>query len=189
MDALECILNGKVILLQTDTLWGLSCDATNTTAVRRIFTLKRRPEEAAVLLLASDYDMLDEYAVLDENIDYEALTGISLILRHKPDSRLSPLVCKGETICVRIPDSKFMREFVSDFGKPIVSTSANIHSHTSPASLDEIDESIRSGVCTTLANPDYDGTPIPSTIIDLSSGAPKIIRVGKKIDIAKEALF
>ncbi len=60
MESLEA---GGVILCPTDTIWGLSCDATNSTAVEKIFEIKQRPKEKSVIVLMASEEMLAEYGV------------------------------------------------------------------------------------------------------------------------------
>ena len=56
-DILECLKvlrDGGIILYPTDTIWGIGCDATNAKAVERIFQLKKRPDEKAMIVLVAD---------------------------------------------------------------------------------------------------------------------------------------
>ena len=60
-DAVEVLRNGGTILYPTDTVWGLGCDATNPDAVSEIYRIKRRSDSKALVLLASDMDMVARY--------------------------------------------------------------------------------------------------------------------------------
>ena len=57
-ETLDVLKKGGVILYPTDTVWGLGCDATNPEAVARIYEIKRRSDSKALVLLASDMDMI-----------------------------------------------------------------------------------------------------------------------------------
>ncbi|MEM4331656.1 MAG: L-threonylcarbamoyladenylate synthase [Candidatus Micrarchaeia archaeon] len=190
MDALECLRSGNVILLQTDTLWGLSCDATNDDAVEAVIDFKHRPENKSMIILVADKEMLDEYAEIPENIDVDKLIGVSLILECRGNVPLSRKILQDGKLCARIPDSKFLTSLIREFGKPIVSTSANISGADYPKTLDAIEPSIREEVCQTVENPDNNGTETqPSTIIDLSvEGKLKVVRVGRNIDKVRRML-
>ena len=59
--ALSALQEGKVILYPTDTVWGLGCDATNPEAVERIFEIKNRPDSKSMLVLVSNFIMLQQY--------------------------------------------------------------------------------------------------------------------------------
>ncbi len=60
-EALDVLKRGGLILYPTDTVWGIGCDATNETAVQRVFALKRRAEAKSLVLLACDLDMVARY--------------------------------------------------------------------------------------------------------------------------------
>ena len=74
-DMEQCLLvlrNGGIILYPTDTIWGIGCDATNAKAVERIFQLKNRPDEKAmIVLVAEETDVLKYVANADLRVfDY-----------------------------------------------------------------------------------------------------------------------
>ena len=60
-ETLDVLKRGGLILYPTDTVWGIGCDATNETAVQKVFALKRRAEAKSLVLLASDLDMVARY--------------------------------------------------------------------------------------------------------------------------------
>ena len=62
--ALEALRKGGTILYPTDTVWGLGCDATNPSAVKRIFEIKRRDDSKSLVLLADSLDMVDRKSVV-----------------------------------------------------------------------------------------------------------------------------
>ena len=57
----EVLRNGGVILYPTDTVWGIGCDATNEQAVKRVYEIKRRADNKAMLLLVDSADRLSRY--------------------------------------------------------------------------------------------------------------------------------
>ena len=59
--ALTVVQQGGIILYPTDTIWGLGCDATNTEAVKKIFTLKHRDEAKSVIVLLDTENKLESY--------------------------------------------------------------------------------------------------------------------------------
>ncbi len=170
-----------VILLQTDTLWGLSADARDCDEVRKIFELKKRPisREKSFLMLMSGWKMVEQYAYLPEGYDLNELEGVSIVLKVRSGTELCPLVVRDNTIGVRVPSSMFLKRFVSSLGYPLVTTSANIHGQPSPLSLEQVPLSIREYVEDIISNPENIGETEPSTIVDLASGSPTILRKGK----------
>ncbi len=194
-----------ILLLQTDTLWGLSADARDCESIKGIYNLKDRPldKNHSFLLLMSDWEMVAKYAKLPENLPLNKLVGVSLVLplneNSKPcddnysksgsqnnqlssslfDDCLCPLVVRNNTIGVRVPDSPFLRGYIRGLGYPLVSTSANLHGQPSPKNLNEVPSNIRSKVDLIIPNPDNTGVIEPSTILDLTKNPPVILRKGK----------
>ncbi|MEM0437961.1 MAG: L-threonylcarbamoyladenylate synthase [Candidatus Micrarchaeia archaeon] len=187
MYAIECLSQGNIILLQTDTIWGVSCDATDCNAVKKVYIAKKRDESSPMIILVSGPEMLSKYAEWNHKYDISKLIGVSLVLPYK--GGLCSLLVKKGTVCVRIPDSQFLRDFISKFGRPIVSTSANIHKQPSPTSRSDIPESIVQAACAIVENPENDSKDsTPSTVVDLSGKEPGIVREGRNLDRAKQVL-
>ena len=120
--------NGKIILYPSDTIWGLGCDATNKIAVSKIFRIKSRPINKPLLILVPDLSILKEYIqdFPDEALEIinkkEPTTIIYQNGRNLPQGIIAP----DGSVGIRIPKKGFALELVKNFGKPIVSTSANI---------------------------------------------------------------
>ena len=147
--SLEVLRRGGVILYPTDTVWGIGCDATSRTAVESIYAIKKRNEAQALLTLVDGREMLDEYvenipAIAFQLIE-EAVKPLSIIYpkaKNLPDN----LVANNGSIGIRIVNDPFCRQLIKTFGKPIVSTSANISGEPTPGTFDEISEEIRTAV-------------------------------------------
>ena len=146
LETVSELAQGRTILYPTDTIWGIGCDATNTTAVDKIYSLKQRDHSKSMLILCADVDMVERYvSSVDDNVR-ELLLGSS-----RPTTVIMPL-CKSllaenlsasdGTIGVRIPRMNFCQQLLRTFGRPIVSTSANLSGCPSPASFAEIDISL-----------------------------------------------
>ncbi len=140
------ILNdGGVILYPTDTIWGLGCDATNKEAIDRIFSIKHRSPFKSMIILVDSADMIEQYvegpsAVLIDAMTTSATpaTGIFNHAKGLP----SNLINSDGSIAIRIASDHFCKQIISGFGKPIVSTSANISDEPSPQNFSEIDPSL-----------------------------------------------
>lgn len=162
--ALAVLRGGGVLLYPTDTVWGLGCDATDPEAVSRIFALKRRDDSKSLVLLASDLDMVARYvreipemAVQLVEVNDKPMTIIypGAVVSPKPAEGESPVkskyglawntVASDGTVGIRIPMSDFCVELVRRFGRPVVSTSANISGMPAPKCFSEISDEIRSG--------------------------------------------
>lgn len=127
--ALETLKNGGVILYPTDTVWGLGCDATNAKAVDKINKIKKRnPEDKSLIILADGKEMIAQYVkeipeIAGELIKTydEPLTIIYPYARNLAKNVIAP----DNTIAIRVVKDDFCEQLIKQFGKPIVSTSAN----------------------------------------------------------------
>jgi tRNA A37 threonylcarbamoyladenosine synthetase subunit TsaC/SUA5/YrdC len=64
LEAHKCLQDGKTILYPTDTVWGIGCDATNETAVDKVFDIKNRPKEKSLIILVDAVEMLKKYVTI-----------------------------------------------------------------------------------------------------------------------------
>ena len=133
--AAEILDHGGVVAYPTETVWGFGCDPWNQTAVHKILALKQRPISKGLILLAAN---IQQIAPLTDPLDP---SYISLLTRPHaiattwliPDPKQwAPSWIKGEfeTVAVRITSDMQSQALCSAFGKPIVSTSANITGNT-----------------------------------------------------------
>lgn len=140
---------GGVILYPTDTVWGLGCDATNEESIKRIIEIKGRDSGKNLLILVKDEDMLKDYV---EHIPEKALdvlrTAIQPTTIIYPKAKNLPihLLSGNESIGIRIPNHEFCQRLLSEYGKPIVSTSANISGEPTPLCFSQIDNRILKAV-------------------------------------------
>ncbi len=140
---------GKLILYPTDTVWGLGCDATNGDAVSKIFQLKNREESKSLVVLVNSIEMLKEYV---EKLPEKAIKILqtaenpTTIIYKNPKGFAKNTIASDDTIAVRIPKHQYCLNLIREFGKPIISTSANISGEATPKSFSEISQPILDGV-------------------------------------------
>ena len=190
-EAVQTLRDGGIILYPTDTVWGLGCDATNPSAVRKIFSIKRRDDSKSLVLLASDLDMVAKYVrqVPSIAVDLVEVNDAPMTLIYpeglvseegKPDRfHLAPeVVAEDGSVGIRIPLMDFCRDLAYKLGRPLVSTSANISGEPTPHAFREIAEEIRAAVDYTVPAPLEKGsTGKPSQIIKVGyAGEVEIIR-------------
>jgi L-threonylcarbamoyladenylate synthase len=172
---------GGIILYPTDTVWGLGCDATDADAVAKIYALKRSENKKSMLVLCGTADMVVRYVDKAPAIAFEvmelATTPLTAILPGA--ARVAEnLVPEEGTLGVRIPDHEFCRRMLRAFGRPVVSTSANVSGEATPAGLQEVAREIIDGV-DFVVDPRFEGKPTrkASSIIAFGEGGEvKIIR-------------
>ncbi|RKE92368.1 L-threonylcarbamoyladenylate synthase [Ichthyenterobacterium magnum] len=177
---LNILSSGKLILYPTDTVWGIGCDATNIDAVKKIYQLKQRENSKALICLVANDAMLKKHI---PEIHNTALDIIKLavkpttIIYNNPKGLASNLIAKDNSVAIRIPKNEFCLELIRQFGKPIVSTSANISGEPTPKSFKEISKEILKGVDYVVNLPDEKNEAKPSSIIKISNdGNVKVIR-------------
>ena len=165
---------GGIILYPTDTIWGIGCDATNEEAVRRVYELKRRIDNKAVLVLTDSTAKLNMYVseVPDIAWDLIEVTDTPLTIIYSQAKNLaSYLLGEDGSIGIRVTNEEFSRKLCERFRKPIVSTSANISGEPSPANYQENSEEIMKGVDYIVNYRQEDMSKAkPSHIIKLGNG-------------------
>ena len=165
---------GGIILYPTDTIWGIGCDATNEEAVRKVYELKRRIDNKAVLVLTDSTAKLNMYVseVSDIAWDLIEVTDTPLTIIYSQAKNLaSNLLGEDGSIGIRVTNEEFSRKLCERFRKPIVSTSANISGEPSPANFQEISEEIKKGVDYIVNYRQEDMSKAkPSHIIKLGNG-------------------
>lgn len=179
--AIKVLQKGGLILYPTDTIWGIGCDATNQKAIKQIYQLKQREDSKTMLVLVNSIEMLKEYIREIPSMAPELIS-----LSEKPLTIIYPdainlaqnLINHDGTIGIRICDTPFCQKLISLFGKPLVSTSANIAGQSYPKTFADIEEPILKGV-QYIVNMDHTkkNPSSPSSIIKLNlQNEIKIIR-------------
>ena len=178
---LKVLSAGGLILYPTDTVWGIGCDATNADAVKRVYQLKQRDDSKALIVLIDSADHLDHY-VVDVPMIARELIDVAvnpLTIIYEGAYNIAPNVLGNEdSVGIRIPNDEFCHRLCERFGKPIVSTSANVSGEPTAKRFADIDSSIVNGVDYAVEYRRNDTTKHqPSNIILLSrDGTFKIIR-------------
>lgn len=178
---IETLAQGGVILYPTDTIWGLGCDATNASAVRRVYSLKHRDDNKALIVLLDSEENLSHYVVDIPEMAHDLMTVAvkPLTLIFEGAYNLCPdLLGENDSIGIRVPREEFCHQLCKRYGKPIVSTSANLSGSASPRTFSEIEPSLVNSVDYVVRYRQTDVTPHQaSNIIMLrSDGTFKIIR-------------
>ena len=180
--ALEVLRAGGLILYPTDTVWGIGCDATNAEAVEKIYALKQSQNKTSMIVLCRDADMIVRYVNKAPGIAFEVMEmsekPLTLILEGAVGVAAN-LIPEEGTLGVRVPNHDFCQQLLRKFGKPIVSTSANISGEPTPLKgLKDVAKEIIDGV-DFVVNPRFQGKPTgqPSAIIAFGErGEVNIIR-------------
>ena len=142
--AVQVLKDGGLILYPSDTIWGIGCDATNENAVAKVFKLKQRTESRALISLVGDKEQLMK---VSNHIPKKAESDKPTTIIYKNISRLAKnLIANDGSAAIRIVQDHFCRQLIQNFGKPIVSTSANISGVNPPKKFSEISDEIKNNV-------------------------------------------
>ena len=166
-EAIDIMADGGIILYPTDTVYGLGANIFNNDAVKKIYEIKKRDHTNSLELIA-DLNK-DSRAIVDK-----WLPGpFTFILNKK--KIVSPYVSASSKVGVRIPDYKIARLLASLF--PITTTSANITNECTLSNPQDILKQIGNDIDLVIDVGDL-GKAKPSTVIDLSSSKPTLLRNG-----------
>lgn len=182
IEAVEVLRKGGLVLYPTDTVWGIGCDATNEQAVAKVFKLKKRNDSKALVLLASDLDMIARYIreIPQIAIDLVEVNDAPMTIIYpgaicsesgkSHSGALAPnAVAEDRSVGIRIPLTDNCLDLVKRLGRPLVSTSANISSEETPKCFAQINEEIKNGV-DYIVNPELEKQSLGK--------ASQIIKVG-----------
>lgn len=171
---------GSIMIMPTDTIYAIACDALSPKAIERICRLKGiNPEKTNLSIICSDISMAAEYARFD-NYAFRLLrdnTPGPFTFLFKSASSL-PKAFKGRKIVgVRIPDNKLCRDIAARLGHPLLTTSIEFADRDYAVNPDLIAEAYNDRVDFFLEG--EEGDTVPSTIIDCTGSEAVVTREGK----------
>jgi L-threonylcarbamoyladenylate synthase len=192
-EVISAFSQGKIVCIPTDTVYAISCDATNIDAIKKIYQIKKRVLNKTLPIFVADVEMAKAYVKfsskelrLIENFWPGALTLVSKVLDN--NQKIPNILINKDKIAVRTPDHKLIRSICKRIDKPIIATSANISSQSSINSTEDV-------IKIFLNKVDYivkdsasckSNDLTPSTIIEfIKEDKLRLIREGK---ISKNAL-
>ena len=190
--AVELLHQGKLVAFPTETVYGLGVDATNADAILRIFAAKGRPSTNPLICHVADESMARRYAITWPD-KASALARafwpgpITIVLPKQPIIPMEATAGR-DTVGLRAPNHPLTLELLRAFGKPIAGPSANKSNHISPTTAQHVRDELGEAVDLIL-----DGGPchvgIESTVLDLSSHRPRILRPGSVTAAQIEAVL
>lgn len=168
--AIEVLNAGGVILYPTDTVWGLGCDATNKEAVQKIYKIKQREESKSLILLMEEFELVSKFVA---NFDEKSVKRIinnsekpTTVIYQGAKNLASNVIADNGSVAIRITNEIFSNQLCKSFGKPIVSTSANISGEPTAQNFSEISELLINSVDYVVAYKQADtANPEPSRIL------------------------
>jgi len=181
--------SGKIFIYPTDTIYGIGGNPFDPKVVKRISEIKGRNEKKQFIWLIYNFENLLNYAEISYENHLDFLQAIwpgpvSVVLNLSERIRK---VADTETIAFRIPKNNFCEKLLEEIKQPLISTSVN-HSGQKPVNqIEDLKVKFSTDVDAIFFNPDP-VTEISSTIIDLTSDQPKLIREGsiKFVELLKK---
>lgn len=180
--AAEVLRSGALAAFSTETVYGLGADATNDEAVARIFEAKGRPKFNPLIIHAPDVKTVKSLVDWNERAEKLATAfwpgPLTFVLSRSDDCPVSLLASAGlETLAVRLPSHELAQSLLKEAGCPVAAPSANKSGHVSPTTAHHVAGEFGEEVSVIL-----DGGPcqvgLESAVVDLSSGAPALLRPG-----------
>jgi L-threonylcarbamoyladenylate synthase len=180
-DPVAAIREGKLVVLPTDTVYGLCCDGYHEAPFRRLQRVKGRPETMPAALLAADLDaILDACPELRGRsavIARALLPGPYTLVLPNPSRRFRWLCgTTPEKLGVRVPELPGDARAVVERAGVLAQTSANLHGGPDPARLEDVPGEILAAAAAVVDAGELAGTP--STVLDLAGGEPVVLREG-----------
>ncbi|MDR3235464.1 MAG: threonylcarbamoyl-AMP synthase [Prevotellaceae bacterium] len=169
--AARVLQRGGLLLYPTDTLWGIGCDAANEQAVKKIFALKQRADSKSLIVIADSMAMVARYVphIPEAAAALVASATQPLTVIYPQATGVAPSVAAADgSLAVRVVQHAFCRALLRRFGRPIISTSANLSGAPAPAAFCDIDGAILKGVDFVVPPAmEQNATRRPSSIVKL----------------------
>ncbi len=191
--ALAALGAGELVILPTETVYGLAADAGNPLAVARLFEAKGRPRFNPLIAHVPDLADARPLARLDERAVRLAQAfwpgPLTLVAPSTDSGAVCDLARAGlDTVALRVPAHPLARAVLSGFGRPVVAPSANRSGRPSPTTF--ADALAETGAFAAIA---LDGGPcavgLESTVVALLDGPPRLLRPGAVTRAQIEALI
>ena len=179
----QSILNGEIVVMPTETVYGIGADLYNEEAIKKIFIAKNRPQNNPLIVHIGRKEEIELVAEKPTRIEQalidEFMPGpFTIILKKKKDS-VSEMVSAGlDTIGVRMPSSEIANRIILGVGHPLVLPSANVSGRPSGTRIEDIAGELESKVYAIIDGGDSQ-IGLESTVVKVIDNIPVILRPGK----------
>lgn len=180
--AKNCLLNGDVISIKSETVYGLVGDASNQSAVEKIYKLKKRPLQNPLIVHVNSVQMAMQYAIFNpdaEKVAKQFWPGpLTLILPLKKSTKIkNTAVANLNTIAIRVPDSKVFLSLINLTSRPLAAPSANSSGYISSTKAEHVYECFKNNIKMIIdSGRSFYG--LESTILDMTENPFQIKRPG-----------
>ena len=179
-EAVEALANGGLVVVPTDTVYGVAARPDLPEATARVFAAKGRPRDLTLPVLAADAEAAGLAGALDERALSLALRfwpgPLTLVVPRTETSTPWDLGEGGDTVGLRVPDHRRTQALLTETG-PLAVTSANRSGEPTPPDCDGVKAALGDAVEVYVCDDPRPGGP-PSTVLDLTGPEPRILRQG-----------
>jgi L-threonylcarbamoyladenylate synthase len=179
--AIAVVREGGLVVLPTDTVYGIVCDPDNREAVEGIYRVKGRRRDLPLALLLHDMAQVSDYVETVPEAAVRAMQRfwpgpLTVVVRDRAERTAAVRAGKG-TVGLRLPAHLVPRLVAGGLGRALASTSANRSGRPAPVTMEEALSDLRGMVDLAL---DAGRTPIAqeSTVVDFTQEPPRLLRVG-----------
>ncbi|MBN2831300.1 MAG: threonylcarbamoyl-AMP synthase [Candidatus Omnitrophica bacterium] len=180
-EAAHILNSGGLVILPTETVYGIGANMLNQKAVARLYEIKKRPKDKPFSIHIAKKDKVEDFARVIPVSAYKLMDKfwpgpLTLILR----------VIKGATVGLRMPDNEIALKVISQVHDPVVLPSANLSGNPAPSDFEQAIGDLE-GLVDFAIDAGEANLGIESSIVDLSKDKPDFLRIGaiKKEDLER----
>ena len=179
-DIINTLKDGKLVIMPTDTIYGIIGDATNEDVINKVYEVKERPHDKPLLILVSNFSMLHELVTEipkeTEKIIKKFWPGPLTILFKKSSKVSDTLTANSALVAIRMPNDKRLLNIMNHLNRPLISTSANISSHNAITNPNQLEEKMKEKIDLIVDEGTVNNEA--STLITIVNGKIEILREG-----------
>ena len=177
----QTLKNNGLVILPTETVYGLAANAFSDEACKRIFTAKGRAQDNPLIVHVSDKDMIYEIAEkpneLEEKLIDSFMPGPFTLILNRKKCICNTVTCFGETVGIRMPKHGIIHEVIKKCNLPLAAPSANVSSKPSGTCIDDIKDEFE-GKVDIIVDGGKSNIGIESTVVKVIDNIPVILRPG-----------
>lgn len=176
------VKTGGIVAFPTDTVYGLGASIIQKNSIKRIFDVKERPLDSAVIVLIDKIERVEKLAYIENpkawDLMKEFWPGALTLLFPKKDIIDDIITANGNSVGLRIPDNKIAIELIKYSGGALATPSANKTGHLSPTRAEHVVRQFADNEIDFLVDGGKTEKAIESTILDMTKNPPLILRNG-----------
>lgn len=180
--AAKLLKSNGLVILPTDTIYGIAANANSDSAIQKIYNLKKRSKKKPIAIFLKNIIEIEKNFILNDlerEIIQKYIPGaITIILRPKKNNKFSKLLNQNnDSVAVRIPNHKFCLKLLNEFSGPIAISSSNVSGQKEINNINLLEKQFNNDVDLIIEG-ELGKKQIASTIIKIENNEVKILRQG-----------